>query len=126
LGYTIGQREGLGIAVGVPLYVVAIDQAKNRLVVGTRARLLGRRFAVTRLNWVSIEPPTASFHAAVKIRSRHEPAMAQIIPQEDGSCAVEFETPQPAITPGQAAVFYDEDLVLGGGWIAPPSAGSDR
>jgi len=121
LGYTIGQREGLGIAVGAAMYVVAIDRAHNRLIVGTKEHLLARRFVVTALNWVSIDPPQAPFRASVKIRTRHEPALATITPQEDDGALVEFDEPQAAITPGQAAVFYDGNVVLGGGWIANES-----
>ncbi len=117
LGYTIGQRKGLGIAVGVPMYVVAMDRTKNRLIVGRKACLLKHQCTVERLNWVSIEPPTTAVRTSVKIRSRHEPALATVTPQPDGTAVVVFDDPQPAITPGQAAVFYDGDLVLGGGWI---------
>ena len=117
LGYTIGQREGLGLAVGVPMYVVATDRSHNRLIVGTRDKLLRRHGVVTTLNWVSIEPPTAPLCASVKIRAHHEPAAATITPQGNGFCLVEFEEPQSAVTPGQAAVFYDGDILLGGGWI---------
>ena len=117
LGYTIGQREGLGIAFGAPMYVVSMDRTRNRLVVGPREQLLTSRFWVDRLNWVSIHPPTAALRAAVKIRSRHEPAPATVTPQPDGRGLIETDEPQSAVTPGQAAVFYDEDLVLGGGWI---------
>ena len=119
LGYTIGQREGLGIALGVPMYVVSMDRTRNRLVIGPREQLLVSRFWVDRLNWVSINPPTAPLRAAVKIRSRHEPAPATVTPQPDGRSLIETDEPQSAVTPGQAAVFYDGDLVLGGGWIAP-------
>ena len=119
LGYTIGQREGLGIALGVPMYVVSMDRTRNRLVVGPREQLLVSRFWVDRLNWVSINPPTAPLRAAVKIRSRHEPAPATVTPQPDGRGLIETDEPQSAVTPGQAAVFYDGDLVLGGGWIIP-------
>ncbi len=118
LGYTIGQREGLGVAAGVPLYIVAMDRTHNRLIVGTREHLLSRQCRVTRVNWVSIPPPTAPRQAAVKIRSRHEAAPATISPQDSETVLVEFEEPQSAVTPGQAAVFYDGELVLGGGWIA--------
>ncbi len=118
LGYTIGQREGLGVAVGVPLYVVGMDRAANRLIVGGRDALLERRCAVNRVNWVSMAPSTAPFSAEVKIRSRHEAAPAWIAPQDDGTCTIIFEQPQSAVTPGQAAVFYGGDLVLGGGYIA--------
>ena len=119
LGYTIGQREGLGIALGVPMYVVSMDRTRNRLVIGPREQLLVSSFWVDRLNWVSINPPTAPFRAAVKIRTRHEPAPATVTPQPDGRSLIETDEPQPAVTPGQAAVFYDGDLVLGGGWIIP-------
>jgi tRNA-specific 2-thiouridylase len=117
LGYTIGQREGLGIAVGQPRYVLAIDRPHNRLVVGSREDLLRRAFLAERVNWVSIAPPSSPVRASVKIRSHHEAANATITPSEDASVLVEFDEPQSAVTPGQAAVFYGQDLVLGGGWI---------
>jgi len=118
LGYTIGQREGLGIATGQPLYVVAMDQPSNRLVVGSRANLLRRACVAERVNWVSIASPESPLRAAVKIRSRHEAAAARLTPKPKDQVAIEFDEPQSAVTPGQAAVFYDGDLVLGGGWIA--------
>ena len=118
LGYTIGQREGLGLAVGKPLYVVAIDQPNNRLIVGSREDLLGRALVAERINWVSIPAPSQPLRAQVKIRSRHEAASATLTPAPAGLVRVDFDEPQSAITPGQAAVFYDGELVLGGGWIA--------
>jgi tRNA-specific 2-thiouridylase len=118
LGYTIGQREGLGLAVGRPLYVVAMDRDANRLIVGSREELLGAALVAERVNWVSVPAPTQPMRACAKIRSRHEPAAARLRPQPDGSVRVDFEAPQQAITPGQAVVFYDDDLLLGGGWIA--------
>jgi tRNA-specific 2-thiouridylase len=118
LGFTIGQREGLGIAFGVPMYVVGMDRPANRLIVGPKEALFAGACRVNRLNWVSIEPPQGPVRAQVKIRSHHAPAGAVITPQPDGLCTVAFEQPQQAITPGQAAVFYDGDIVLGGGWIA--------
>ena len=117
LGYTIGQREGLGLAVGHPLYVIAIDPAKNRLVVGSKQDLLRVSMQVAQVNWVSIEPLTSPRSASVQIRSGHQAAAARLIPQVDAQVRVEFEQPQSAITPGQAAVFYEADVVLGGGWI---------
>ncbi len=118
LGYTVGQREGLGLAVGKPLYVVALDQPNNRLVVGSRDDLLERSLVAERVNWVSIEPPDQPRRAQVKIRSRHEAAWASLA-RETGHCVgVTFDEPQSAITPGQAAVFYDGDILLGGGWIS--------
>lgn len=119
LGYTIGQREGLGLAVGKPLYVVALDRSNNRLVVGSREELLRRVLIAERINWVSVPSVSQSRRADVKIRSRHEAAPAVLTPRSDGQVRVDFDAPQSAVTPGQAAVFYDGDLVLGGGWIAP-------
>lgn len=118
LGYTIGQREGLGLAVGTPLYVIGLDQPNNRLIVGSKTELLRGTLIAERVNWVSIAPPQAPIRAWAKIRSRHEPAAATIHPLRDGGARVEFDEPQPAITPGQAVVFYEGDLLLGGGWIA--------
>ncbi|MDP3703789.1 MAG: tRNA 2-thiouridine(34) synthase MnmA [Candidatus Omnitrophota bacterium] len=121
LGYTIGQREGIGVAAGKPLYVVALDRPNNRLVVGSRDALLRRAFVAERVNWVSIAPPATPVRAAVKIRSRHAAADATITPVGE-NVRVDFDEPQAAITPGQAAVFYDEDVVLGGGWISKDEA----
>jgi tRNA-specific 2-thiouridylase len=118
LGYTIGQREGLGIAVGSPRYVVAIDRPRNRLIVGSREHLLGRTLRAERVNWVSIAAPTAPFAVQAKIRSRHLPAAAWVHPVGEREARVVFEEPQSALTPGQAVVFYQGDVVLGGGWIA--------
>src|SRR3989338_6383600 len=118
LGYTIGQREGLGIACGTPMYVVAIDRERNRLVIGMREALLARRCRVERANWVSIDAPQEAVRAEVKIRSRHQAAAATLTPDGPGVVAIEFDEPQSAITPGQAAGFYQDDWVLGGGWIA--------
>ena len=117
LGYTIGQREGIGLAVGRPLYVVAIDRPQNRLVVGSREELLGSTLTAERVNWVSLEALAHPLRAFAKIRSRHEPAAARLIPLEGDRVRVEFEAPQSAVTPGQAVVFSDGDLILGGGWI---------
>jgi tRNA-specific 2-thiouridylase len=123
LGYTIGQRGGVGIATGKPLYVVAMDQSNNRLIVGSREDLLSHRLIAERVNWISIPPPTQPLRGWAKIRSRHEPAAACVIPEAEGTMRVEFDQPQQAITPGQAVVFYDGDLVLGGGWISVVSNG---
>jgi len=117
LGYTIGQREGLGLSTGKPWYVVSIDQPNNRLVVGARDELLRESLTAERVNWVSIAAPSAPIRAQVKIRARHEAARAVVTALGDGRVRVAFDDPQPAITPGQAAVFYDDDVVLGGGWI---------
>lgn len=119
LGFTIGQREGLGIAAGRPLYVLAMDKRNNRLVVGSREELLREALIAERLNWVSIEAPAQPLRAEAKIRSRHTPAAVILHPLPDGCCRVVFDEPQPAVTPGQAVVFYHGARVLGGGWISP-------
>jgi tRNA-specific 2-thiouridylase len=117
--FTIGQRRGLRVAVGRPLYVVAIDAARNRIVVGDDSDLVCGEFVVEQCNWVAIKALQARREATVKMRSRHEGAPATIEPLEanGGSVRVRFERPQRAVTPGQAAVFYEGDTVLGGGWI---------
>ncbi|MBI4354179.1 MAG: tRNA 2-thiouridine(34) synthase MnmA [Candidatus Omnitrophica bacterium] len=125
IGYTIGQREGLGVACGVPMYVVAMDRTQNRLVIGTKEDVLSRRCRVERVNWVSVAPPVLALRAEVKIRSRHDAAAATVMPIDASSAEITFDEPQPAIAPGQAAVFYQDDVVLGGGWIAPPKAESE-
>lgn len=116
--YTVGQRKGLGIATGTPLYVIGLDRANNRVVVGANDELLKRRLLVREINW--IRPATAgdSFEARVKIRNKHVPAAARVEARAGGEAVVEFASPQRAITPGQAAVFYDGDEIAGGGWIS--------
>jgi tRNA-specific 2-thiouridylase len=103
--------------VGRPLYVIEIDVGRNRLVVGEDADLRRDTCEVRDLNWMAGEAPAAAVEAEVKIRYRHESARARIEPGETGSARLRFEAPQRAITPGQAAVFYQGDMVLGGGWI---------
>jgi tRNA-specific 2-thiouridylase len=115
--FTIGQRKGLGFAAGKPLYVLSIDPANNRVVVGDDGSLRTTSFEVGGTNWVSIAAPTAPRKAQVKIRHKHEPAAAIIEAAGKDSARITFEIPQRAVTPGQAAVFYDGDIVLGGGWI---------
>ncbi len=115
--FTIGQRKGLGFAAGKPLYVLSIDPEKNRVVVGEDDVLRKTVCEVEGVNWISCEQPSAPLLAFAKIRHKHEPAPAAIEPLEAGAARVTFDTPQRAITPGQATVFYDGDIVLGGGWI---------
>lgn len=110
----------------MPMYVVAIDRRQNRLVIGTKEEGLSCRCEVERVNWVSIGAPREALRAAVKIRSRHAAASATVTPRGPEAATVEFDEPQPAITPGQAAVFYQEDLVLGGGWISSEQGGSGK
>jgi len=115
--FTIGQRKGLGFAVGKPLYVLSIDPQKNRVVVGEDDALRTASFEVETVNWVSWDRPAAPIRANVKIRHKHEPASATVEAVESARALIVFDAPQRAVTPGQAAVFYDGDRVLGGGWI---------
>jgi len=115
--FTIGQRKGLGFAAGKPLYVLSIDRENNRVVVGEDEVLRKTRCEVEAVNWISCDRPEVPFRALVKIRHKHEPALATVEPLDTYRARVTFDLPQRAITPGQAAVFYDGDRVLGGGWI---------
>ncbi len=116
--FTVGQRKGLGFAAGEPLYVIETNAATQRVVVGREAQLQRGSLRAARVNWVSIAPIADERPAQVKIRNRHAAAAATLKPTGDPSIVeVVFEEPQRAITPGQAAVFYDGELVLGGGWI---------
>ncbi len=115
--FTIGQRKGLGFAAGKPLYVLSIDPKKNRVVVGDDDSLRTTSFEVNGVNWVSIEQPSEPLRATVKIRHKHEPAPAVVEALGDSQARITFDAPQRAITPGQGAVFYDRDRVLGGAWI---------
>lgn len=116
--YTVGQRRGLGFAVGRPIFVVALDRAKNRLIVGEDGDLRQSICEVRDVNWIPFAAPDAPVRAKVRIRNRHEPAEAEIMPLGENRARVSFAEPQRAITPGQAAVFYRGEMVLGGGWIA--------
>jgi tRNA-specific 2-thiouridylase len=116
--YTVGQRRGLHIAAGEPLYVISTDPASQRVIVGRNEDLLCRETAVESVNWIACDHLAAPVRAAVRIRNKHTPAPATIEPGSDPArVTVRFDEPQRAVTPGQAAVFYDGDLVLGGGWI---------
>lgn len=115
--YTVGQRRGLGFATGSPVYVVQIDRANKRLIVGEDAALHSITCEVRNVNWIAFAAPPESVEAHVRIRHRHEAADATIEPLTADTARVTFREPQRAITPGQAAVFYSGDRVLGGGWI---------
>lgn len=115
--FTIGQRKGLGFAAGKPLYVLAIDPEKNRVVVGEDDSLRRTSCEVEGVNWIALENPDGGVRAAVKIRHKHVPALATVQPLDLTRARVVFDAAQRAITPGQAAVFYDGERVLGGGWI---------
>jgi tRNA-specific 2-thiouridylase len=115
--YTVGQRRGLGLAVGRPLYVIELDVERNRLVVGEDADLHRDACEVRDVNWIPWETLDGPIEAEVKIRYRHRSARARVEPAAPARARLHFEAPQRAITPGQAAVFYQADKVLGGGWI---------
>jgi len=115
--YTVGQRKGLGISEGRPMYVVALDRAKNRLVVGQDGELRSATCEVRGVNWIPYAVPDGLLRAKVRIRNRHEPADAEISAVGLTDARIVFDEPQRAITPGQAAVFYSGERVLGGGWI---------
>jgi len=114
--HTIGQRRGVGIAMGEPRYVVRLDAEKNEVVIGGEEDLLRRELVATGLNWIAFEEPTGEIECEAQIRYRHKPTKATVA-QEDGRARVAFHSPERGVAPGQAVVFYDEDLVLGGGWI---------
>ncbi len=115
--YTVGQRRGLGIAIGKPAYVVGLDVPRNRVIIGTNDDLFHRCCTVTDVNWIAGAPPQAPVRCQAKIRYRHpaQPAVVQFT--DDNTALLTFDAPQRAITAGQAAVFYDGDTVLGGGEI---------
>lgn len=115
--YTVGQRKGLGVAVGEPLYVIATDTSAQRVIVGRNDDLLRGEFEAANVNWISIAPPGEPVRAEVRIRNKHVPAPATVEPLGTDRVRVRFDQPQRAVTPGQGAVFYADRLVLGGGWI---------
>ena len=114
--FTVGQRKGLGVATGSPLYVIGIRGDQRQVVVGADDNLRSRTMRAHRLNWIAFENPDRPIRVQAKIRHRHEPANAEVRIDDD-QAVVTFDEAQRAITPGQAVVFYDGDLVVGGGWI---------
>lgn len=116
--FTVGQRKGLGVASGTPLYVIEINGAERKVVVGGNEALASKTLRAHRLNWISISGLEAPLRVQIKIRHRHEPAWATLAPSgKDDEILATFDEPQRAVTPGQAAVFYAGDEVVGGGWI---------
>jgi tRNA-specific 2-thiouridylase len=131
--FTVGQRKGLGVATGSPLYVININGAEGKVTVGGNDDLLTRTLIARDLNWIAVDglhdsgasantpmrvTANAPMRVHAKIRHRHEPAPAVLENASNGEVRVTFDEPQRAITPGQAVVFYQDDLVIGGGWIA--------
>ncbi len=123
--FTVGQRRGLGISSDRPLYVLRVEPATRQVVVGDVEALEQDRCILERTRWIPFERPGGPLRASVRIRSNHQGADGTIHDRGDGTAEIVFDEPQRALTPGQAAVAYDGDLVLGGGWIrreAPPTA----
>ena len=115
--YTIGQRRGLGVSVGERLYVVAIEQERNAIVVGTKKEVYEDELIASDLNWIAVERLWQPEEVKAKIRYLHKEAEAEITPLDGGKVRLKFKEPQMAIAPGQAVVFYDRDVVMGGGKI---------
>jgi tRNA-specific 2-thiouridylase len=116
--FTVGQRKGLGIATGSPLYVIELRGDRHQVIVGSNENLSSHTMRVRKLNWISIDDLREPMRIKAKIRHKHEPADAVIEKVGADEVLATFDLPQRAITPGQAAVFYDGDIVVGGGWIA--------
>jgi tRNA-specific 2-thiouridylase len=116
--FTVGQRRGLGLSAAEPLYVISTDPANRRVVVGRDRELMSDRAYAGGVNWISIAAPSEPVRAEVKIRNKHAAASATILPTSDPArVEIRFDEAQRAVTPGQGAVFYSGELVLGGGWI---------
>src|SRR5271155_3075674 len=116
--FTVGQRKGLGVATGSPLYVIQINGAEKQVVVGGDEHLYSRTLQARRVNLISVDDLREPMRVSVKIRHRHEPAPAMLEKIGNDEVLVTFDQPQRAITPGQAAVFYTDEIVVGGGWIS--------
>ena len=115
--YTIGQRRGLGLSDSTPYYVVKIDKVKNRIVLGKEEDLYSKTIFVSRVNWLSISPPKEQLHVTTKLRYSHQGVAASVFPESDNKVRLELDVPERAVTPGQAAVFYQDEILLGGGSI---------
>lgn len=118
VSYTLGQRKGLGLAMGAPVYVCAKDMEKNTVTVGPNEALFSTTLIAEDWNWFPFEALTTSLHVSAKARYNQSPQPATVHPEADGKACVTFDSPQRALTPGQAVVLYDGDLVIGGGTIA--------
>jgi tRNA-uridine 2-sulfurtransferase len=115
--FTVGQRKGLGVSASKPLYVLKIDADAGRVTVGPRASLERTALTASGVNWVAVDAPSEWLPVAAQIRHRHRAAAGRVRALENGRAELEFASPQEAVTPGQAVVFYDGDVVVGGGWI---------
>ncbi len=117
INYTIGQRKGLGISYKEPLYVIKLDIQKNQVIVGTEQALYSKELIANEINWLAIDQLKEPLKLKAKVRYRAKEAQCTVYPIENNQVKVIFDEPQRAITPGQSVVFYDEDIVVGGGKI---------
>jgi len=115
--FTIGQRKGIGISASAPMYVLHIDADSGNVTVGPKSSLERTTLTASGVNWVSVDAPATWLTVVAQIRHRHEPASARVRALDGGRAELEFDAAQSAITPGQAVVFYQDDVVAGGGWI---------
>jgi tRNA-specific 2-thiouridylase len=117
--YTIGQRRGINVPGPAPYYVIRLDTERNRLVVGFKSESTHTECLVTHINWIEGRPQEDTLSVSTRNRYRHKEAESTLSIMDGGTARVSFSKPQEAITPGQAAVFYEGERVLGGGWISP-------
>jgi len=122
INFTVGQRRGLGVASPEPLYVVRLEPATRRVVVGPREALMADRLELRGVNWIGAEPPPAGTPVIARLRSTHPGAAAILVEADDREAAVVLVEPEPATAPGQACVLYDGSCLIGGGWIARMAA----
>jgi tRNA-specific 2-thiouridylase len=115
--FTVGQRKGLGISGGAPLYVLRLEPSQSRVIVGSREELGQRTLTASSVNWIAGAPPAAPRRVTARIRHRHQDAPATVVADGAAGARLRFDDPQIAVTPGQAVVFYDGEEVVGGGWI---------
>ena len=116
--FTVGQRKGLGLSAAAPLYVLALDADGQRVTVGPKAALERASLEAGEVSWIAGAPPAGRCRALAQIRYQHAAAAGMLTPLPDGRARFDFDAPQPAVAPGQAAVFYEGDEVIGGGWIS--------
>jgi len=121
--FTVGQRKGLGVASASPLYVLRLEPDTRTVVVGPREALEQSTLTAAQVNWIACDPPASPMRVEVQIRHKHPAAPAAVVALDGGRAEVTFDAPQSAVSPGQATVFYQGDVVVGGGWIAGGATG---
>jgi tRNA-specific 2-thiouridylase len=123
--FTVGQRKGLGIAAPEPTYVLELRPSDRTVVVGSRLDLERTRLTASGVNWIAGVGPSGPIRVTAQIRHRHHPAAATVSAIDSGRASVQFDSPVMAVTPGQAVVFYDGEVVVGGGWIDSSQSSAD-